>query len=130
MISVSDPLQRGDDLFGTAFYTPSGAFLAAGLVWTVQLAAVVGGHMMGAGSGHVNATRDQEAAAQARQRRDKRHRKLPGERPAPARNVRAREIPLALVMVALTTLTLWSLGQSIVQEQAPAEHVPGISLPL
>jgi hypothetical protein len=28
--------------------------------------------------------------------------------------LRTRQIPLALVMVALTTLTLWSLGQAIV----------------
>jgi len=37
--------------------------------------------------------------------------------------VRRREIPLAVVMVALTTLTLWSLGQAIVQE-AVAEGTP------
>jgi hypothetical protein len=28
--------------------------------------------------------------------------------------LRTRQIPLAVVMVALTTLTLWSLGQAIV----------------
>jgi hypothetical protein len=27
-----------------------------------------------------------------------------------------REVPLAVIMVALTTLTLWSLGQALVQE--------------
>jgi hypothetical protein len=38
--------------------------------------------------------------------------------------VRLRQLPLAIVMVALTTLTLWSLGQDLVitpeeqQEQA------------
>ena len=50
-----------------------------------------------------------------------RHRKIS----APSRrlpNVRRREVPLAVVMVALTTLTLWSLGQSIVAE--PAAQVP------
>ena len=31
-----------------------------------------------------------------------------------------REVPLALVMVGLTTLTLWSLGQAIVVTQ-PAQ---------
>jgi hypothetical protein len=30
-------------------------------------------------------------------------------------NLRLREVPLAVVMVGLTTLTLWSLGQAIVQ---------------
>ena len=32
------------------------------------------------------------------------------------RALRAREIPLAVVMVILTTVTLWSLGQAIVVE--------------
>jgi hypothetical protein len=121
VIAISDPLQRGDDLFGTAFYQVSSAWLPAGLVWTVQLAAVVGGHMLGAWSGHVTAARDMEVLARAR---DMRHRKLPAARAANGRNVRMREIPLAIVMVALTTLTLWSLGQSIVAEPAPQGMLP------
>jgi len=32
---------------------------------------------------------------------------------------RRRQVPLAVIMVALTTLTLWSLGQALVV-QAPA----------
>ncbi len=54
-----------------------------------------------------------------------RHRKIHATETAAAdgRDVRAREIPLAVVMVALTTLTLWSLGQAIVQE-AVAEGAP------
>ena len=123
VIAISDPLQRGDDLFGTAFYVPSGAWLPAGLVWTAQLASVVGGHMLGAWSGHVTAQRDMEALAAAKPPRDIRHRKV-GAVPVPRRNVRVREIPLALVMVMLTTLTLWSLGQAIVKEPATSV-VPG-----
>jgi hypothetical protein len=95
LVALSDPFQRGWDLFGTAFHEASGAWLPAGLVWTLQLAAVVGGHMLGAWAGHVN------AAAHA----------PPGTEPA---TIRRREIPLAVVMVSLTTLTLWSLGQAIV----------------
>lgn len=94
-IAVSDPLQTGEDLFGTAFLEPSGAWLPPGLVWTIQLAAVVGGHMLGAWAGHVVAALDAP-------------RELEG------RPLRLRQVPLAVVMVALTTLTLWSLGQSIV----------------
>ncbi len=124
MISISDPLQTGADLFGTAFYTLSTTWLPPGLVWTLQLAAVVGGHMLGAWSGHVTAQRDMEALARARPPRDMRHRKIPGPTPRLARNVRQREIPLAVVMVALTTLTLWSLGQAIVQEPAPEGVLP------
>ncbi|MEO5964566.1 MAG: hypothetical protein ABIR11_03805 [Candidatus Limnocylindrales bacterium] len=116
VIAISDPLQQGWDVFGTAFFQPV-SFLPAGLIWTAQLAAVVGGHMLGAWSGHVTAQRDMEARAVARPPRDMRHRTIK-DAPLPTRrNVRTREIPLAVVMVALTTLTLWSLGQAIVVEQ-------------
>jgi len=95
IVAVSDPLQKGSDLFGTGFYLPTGAWLPPGLVWTIQLAAVVGGHMLGAWGGHVVAVADAP----------------PGLQRAALRN---RQVPLAVVMVSLTTLTLWSLGQAIV----------------
>jgi hypothetical protein len=95
VIAISDPLQKGWNLFGTAFYAPSGAWLPPGLIWTLQLAAVVGGHMLGAWGGHVVAA---ESAA-------------PG---LGTRALRVLQLPLAVVMVGLTTLTLWSLGQAIV----------------
>ena len=95
LVAISDPLQRGANLFGTAFHTPSGDWLPPGLVWTVQLAAVVGGHMLGAWGGHVVAAADAP----------------PG---ISAAALRRRQVPLAVVMVSLTTLTLWSLGQAIV----------------
>jgi hypothetical protein len=140
LIAISDPLQRGDDLFGTAFFTPAVGWLPPGLVWTTQLAAVVGGHMLGAWSGHVTAQQDMAAPAPSRPPRDMRHRKVRTEgsgngngtgsrRPGRGGDVRVREIPLAVVMVALTTLTLWSLGQAIVREPAaqgtrPAQVAP------
>jgi hypothetical protein len=93
VVALSDPLQRGDNLFGTAFFEPTGSFLAPGLVWTIQLVAVVGGHMLGAWGGHVAATRDLDDETRA---------------------IRMRQVPLAVVMVALTTITLWSLGQAVV----------------
>jgi hypothetical protein len=95
LIAISDPFQRGWDLFGTAFHVPTSEFLPPGLVWTIQLAAVVGGHMLGAWGGHV------VAAAEAPRGLD-------------AAGLRLRQLPLAVVMVGLTTLTLWSLGQAIV----------------
>ncbi|HEV8490200.1 MAG TPA: hypothetical protein VGQ58_10475 [Candidatus Limnocylindrales bacterium] len=95
VIAISDPLQTGADLFGTAFYQPDGSLLSPGLVWTIQLVAVVGGHMIGAWGGHVAATR--EAGPNLRLRH----------------TARLRQVPLAVVMVALTTITLWSLGQAI-----------------
>jgi hypothetical protein len=107
VIALSDPFQRGWDLFGTAFFEPSGAWLPPGLVWTIQLGAVVGGHMLGAWGGHVVAS-------------------LEAPRGLVGRALTMRQVPLAVVMVALTTLTLWSLGQSIVvtpEEPAAAQAV-------
>ncbi|MEK6719591.1 MAG: hypothetical protein AABZ33_02840 [Chloroflexota bacterium] len=101
LVAISDPFQQGWDLFGTAFFEPSGAWLPPGLVWTFQLLAVVGGHMIGAWAGHAAVAEvDPNPAGQ---------RWLDG---------RIRQIPLALVMVMLTTVTLWSLGQAVVKEPA------------
>jgi hypothetical protein len=104
VIALSDPFQRGWDLLGTAFFEPSGAWLPPGLVWTIQLASVVGGHMLGAWAGHVVA-------------------RLEAPRELVGRGLTLRQVPLAVVMVALTTLTLWSLGQSIVvsPEEVPTQ---------
>lgn len=129
IVAVSDPLQQGWDLFGTAFFQPAAGWLPPGLVWTAQLSAVVGGHMLGAWAGHVTAQRDWDARVSngnGKAGRDLRHRKIhdPDPLPGPRRNVRVREIPLAIVMVALTTLTLWSLGQAIVVEQEAASASP------
>ena len=100
VVALSDPLQLGWDLFGTAFYEPGTDWIPPALLWTVMLAAVVGGHVLGAWSGHVVAVRD-----------------------APARSdVRIRQVPLAALMVGLTATTLWSLGQTIVKE--PTETAP------
>jgi len=123
VIAISDPLQQGSDMFGTAFFQPTGEWLPPGLVWTAQLAAVVGGHMLGAWAGHVTAQRDMDAIAAERTRRDRRHRKVAPGTPA-RRDVRLREVPLAVVMVALTTITLWSLGQAIVVETAAEGVAP------
>lgn len=109
LIAIADPLQQGWDLggFGWAFFEPNPAFLPPGFVWTIQIAAVVGGHMLGAWGGHVVAARSSLAA-------DRSHRK--------------REVPLAVIMVALTTLTLWSLGQALVVETpSPSAAAPSPS---
>ncbi|MGP1673994.1 MAG: hypothetical protein ACTS8Z_02125 [Candidatus Limnocylindrales bacterium] len=108
VISMSDPFQRGWDLFGTSFFVPDGAWLPPGLVWTVQLAAVVGGHMLGAWGGHVVAA-------------------LEAPRELSGRSLTLRQIPLAVVMVALTTLTLWSLGQAIVVTPEDAAMVQAVA---
>jgi hypothetical protein len=111
VVALSDPFQRGWNILGTLFYEPSSTWLPPGLVWTLQLAAVVGGHMVGAWAGHAAAVADTP----------------PG---TPIRKVRLRQLPLAIMMVALTTLTLWSLGQDLVitpeqqQQQTAVTRIP------
>lgn len=61
-------------------YEPGTDWIPSSLVWTVQLGAVVRGHIVGARAGHIVATRDA------------RHRT----------NVRLRQIPLAALMVTPT----------------------------
>lgn len=102
VVAISDPLQLGWDLFGTAFYEPRLDWIPPALVWTVMLVSVVGGHIVGAWSGHVVAVRDAPQGV----------------------NVRLRQAPLAVLMVALTATTLWSLGQAVVKEAPASSAVP------
>lgn len=102
VIAISDPLLQGWDLFGTAFYEPGTDWIPPGLLWTVVLVAVVGGHVLGAWSGHVATARSSRS------------------------DLRLRQVPLAMLMVALTVTTLWSLGQTVVREDAEAALRPGV----
>jgi hypothetical protein len=95
VIALADPLQQGWDLLGTAFYEPKIDWLPGSVLWGIQLAAVVAGHMIGAWAGHVAAVAGTKGAA---------------DRGALVR----RRLPLAALMVTLTVVTLWSLGQQIV----------------
>lgn len=94
VIALNDPLVRGDSLlpYPLSNMTDPWAFLPASIIWTVQLAAVVGGHVLGAWAGHA-------ALADTRQ----------GAR-------MANQLPLAALMVAFTSVTLWSLGQAVIQQ--------------
>jgi hypothetical protein len=89
--AINDPLVRGDNLLplNLAFFEPT-PFLPAAVVWSIQLAAVVGGHVVGAWAGHAALVEEGS------------ERKLEP----------ARQLPLAALMVGLTSLTLWSLGQA------------------
>lgn len=111
---VTDPLSRGSDLIHLGEFEPITAWLPAGIVWAIQLVAIVGGHVTGALAGH------RVAVAEARRAVARGGPAEAADRPAATvaiRSIRARQVPLAILMVGLTTLTLWSLGQNIV---APA----------
>ncbi|MFN8622353.1 MAG: hypothetical protein U0869_16595 [Chloroflexota bacterium] len=93
--AISDPFQQGWDLFGTAFWEPQSAWLSTELLWTIEFGAVVIGHIIGAWAGHAAGRATAEPGTEA------------------AGDTRRGQVALAVLMVLLTSLTLWSLGQSI-----------------
>lgn len=102
-VALSDPFQQGWDLLGTAYWQVDHGLVPVSLLWSVQVGAVILGHVMGAWTGH--------AAIRSRRRQ--------GEH--------VSQWPLALLMVGLTCLTLWSLGQNLVfeaGEQSAARVLP------
>ncbi len=115
LLALDDPLGLGaTHLLGLVEFEPGTTWLPGSVAWSLQLFAVIGGHVVGAWAGHAVYVRERvarERASTVRSRRDP----------------RLREVPLALLMVGLTTLTLWSLGQAIVtQSEAPAAAIPAV----
>jgi hypothetical protein len=95
--SLSDPLGRGSDLFGTAAYQPNVGIVGPWLQWSVAVVAVVVGHVIAVALAHVTALR------------------FYGGR----RMALLSQIPMLVLMVGYTMLSLWILSQPIV-ETAPA----------
>lgn len=96
VVLISDPLGVGWDLLGTTFHRPTLDWLPAGVIWAVQLTAVVGGHVVGAVAGHRSART--------------------------TRQDRRSDLILALVMVPLTCMTLWALGQTVIRDPSEFER--------
>ncbi|MEP7361024.1 MAG: hypothetical protein ABI744_05525 [Chloroflexota bacterium] len=88
--ALNDPLLRGQNLlpFDLGFWEPT-LPLPTSVLWSLQLAAVVGGHIVGAWAGHAEMAREKTGTTVLAQ------------------------LPLAVLMVVLTTITLWSLGQAV-----------------
>ncbi|HLM32882.1 MAG TPA: hypothetical protein VK285_02350 [Gaiellaceae bacterium] len=86
----SDPLGRGWDLFGTVDFQPNIAPLSPNTIWYVQVAALVGGHVLGLALAH------DRALSVAR---------------TPERAVRG-QLPLLALMVLYTVAGLWLLSQN------------------
>jgi hypothetical protein len=104
---ASDPLATGASLLGIPPFEPAADWLPAAAAWGIQLVAIVGGHVIGAVEGHRAALHEAGIVASPG-RHDARR-----VRPA-VRDARLRQVPLAVLMVGLTSLTLWSLGQVVV----------------
>lgn len=92
LAAISDPLSRGWNLFGTAgYHVHAGATAgheSAWVIWNLQAAAIVAGHVFGVAIAHVQSLR------------------LCGDE----RRAAAAELPLAALMVGYTVLGLWLLS--------------------
>jgi hypothetical protein len=93
---ISDPLGWGWDLFGTAGYQVDIAVVTPRLQWAVAVVAVVLGHVIALYLSHVTALR------------------VFGERHAAL----ASQLPMVLLMIGYTMLSLWILSQPIVETGA------------
>jgi hypothetical protein len=91
--ALSDPLGRGLDLFGTADYRPDIGVVSPWLQWSVAVVAVVVGHLIAVALAHVTALR------------------FYGSR----RLALLSQIPMLVLMVGYTMLSLWILSQPIVE---------------
>lgn len=116
VVAISDPLQQGWDLFGTAFYEPDLTVIPTSAFWSLQVGAVIVGHIVGAWAGHAVAARER-GPDQGRGRAARTERRRA--------EIRA-QLPLAILMVGLTALTLWSLGQALVFTSEPERQLPAI----
>jgi hypothetical protein len=93
---LSDPLGRGSDLLGTAAYQPDIGIVSPWLQWSMAVVAVVVGHVIAVALAHVTALRFYAS----------RHLAL------------LSQIPILVLMVGYTMLSLWILSQPII-ETAP-----------
>jgi hypothetical protein len=116
VIVLSDPLGLGWDLLGAGQFEPATGWLPGAVAWSIQLVAVVGGHVVGAWAGHraavLEATGPYVSLTAGR-----------------VRSIQLRQVPLALLMIGLTALTLWSLGQAVVTEAPQTGAAPAAAAP-
>lgn len=101
---VSDPLGRGWDLFGTAAFYPNIGIIDARLTWYVAISAIVVGHVISIWLAHRVALR---------------------EFGAPRRAIIA-SIPLTVLMVAYTAISLSVIAEPLVQFRAADAPVTAI----
>jgi hypothetical protein len=88
---LSDPFGSGLNLFGTAAYAPNIAFLSASVVWYIEVALIVIGHICAVYVAHMEAM------------------KIFGRR----RQALLSQIPMAVLMVLYTAGSLWIIAQPI-----------------
>lgn len=89
---ASDPFGIGRDLFGTADYKPDIGIVGARFVWNSAAIAIVAGHVFAVGVAHFVALKIYE----------------------PARRALRSQVPMLVLMVGYTMVSLWILSQPIV----------------
>ena len=109
---LSDPFGWGWDLFGTAGYTINAGLIGASTVWKVQVALIVGGHIIAVYLAHVVALRSLRNPKLAMR----------------------SQYPMIVLMIFYTVFSLWILSQPIVgkdnvaaQTRDPAQAVASVS---
>jgi len=95
---VSDPLGRGWDLFGTAAFYPDIGIIDARMTWYVAIGAIVTGHVISIWLAHRAALREFGAS----------------------RKAVTASIPLTVLMVAYTAISLSVIAEPLVQFRDPA----------
>ena len=88
---LSDPLGIGWDLFGTKLYLIDTGMVTASLMWYVAIVVIVGGHVVAIHLAHTQALRLFPDRAEALR----------------------SQIPLVVLMIAYTMMSLWILAQPI-----------------
>ena len=92
LVALSDPFARGDDLFGMSGYHVQAALLAgsdsAWVLWNIQAATIVGGHLLAVIAAHVAAWR------------------VYGDGRAEV----ISQLPLVVLMIGYTVIGLWLLS--------------------
>jgi hypothetical protein len=123
LVVLSDPFQQGWNLIGFVTYQGNTGWLSTGVLWGIQVAAVVIGHVIGAWAGHAAARGDSTGREKVGLKPAPKAARAPKAAPSRAEPASERgrsgtpapsQVPLALLMIGLTSLTLWSLGQNLV----------------
>lgn len=90
---ASDPFGEGWDLFGTADYRIDFQIVSANAIWALQLAAIIGGHVVGLMLAHDRAL----------------------ELADDSRSALRSQYPMLALMVLLTVAGLWSLSEGMAE---------------
>jgi hypothetical protein len=88
---MSDPFGLGWNVFGTARYRPNYDVVGARFIWYVSVSAIVTGHMVAVYCAH----------------------RIALHRIPDLRKVLASQLPMLVLMIAYTVISLWIIAQPV-----------------